>query len=51
MKNIWFVIGIICYIVMSLIDRVFLKLNNVVYIIGVSIAIVFMFIGLLMKER
>lgn len=52
MKNsIWFVLGIVLYVIMTLIDRLFFMLDDTIYILGVIIAIIFMVIGHITARR
>ena len=44
-------IGIILYVIITLIDRVILKLPDLIYIISLLIALVFVVIGIIKSRR
>lgn len=49
--HIFVMIGMLMYCVLSLCDRFFVHINDMIYIPGVIIAILFMFIGILKVKR
>lgn len=44
-------IGIILYVIITLIDRVIYKLPDLIYIVGLLIALVFVIIGIVLDKR
>ena len=44
-------IGIILYVIITLIDRVIYKLPDLIYIISLLIALVFVIIGIVLDKR
>ena len=44
-------IGIILYVIITLIDRVILKLPDLIYIVSLLIALVFVVIGIIKSRR
>lgn len=44
-------IGIILYVIITLIDRVILKLPDLIYIVSLLIALIFVIIGIVLDKR
>lgn len=44
-------IGIILYVIITLIDRVVLKLPDLIYIVSLLIALIFVIIGIVLDKR
>lgn len=44
-------IGIVLYVIITLIDRVVLKLPDLIYIVSLLIALIFVIIGIVLDKR
>ena len=44
-------IGIVLYVIITLIDRVILKLPDLIYIVSLLIALIFVIIGIVLDKR